>query len=61
MQGQDVSRLARQLEKVAPLGEMLGQHMRCMQCFANRHFVDSYTALEKSAKYVRKIFDEELI
>ncbi|XP_024399951.1 enhanced ethylene response protein 5 [Physcomitrium patens] len=47
--GQDVNRLSRQLEKVAPLGEMLGQHMRCMQYFVNRRFVDSYNALEKSA------------
>jgi hypothetical protein len=55
MQGLDVNRLARQLEKAAPLSEMLGQHMRCMQCFANRHFVDSYVSLEKSAKYVCKM------
>ena len=55
MYGQDVNKLSRQLEKVAPLAEMLGLHMRCMQCFAHRRFVDSYHALEKSAKYVRKI------
>lgn len=48
-QNKDVNRLSRQLEKAAPLTEMLGQHMRCMQCFAHRRFVDSYNALEKSA------------
>ncbi|KAG0625477.1 hypothetical protein M758_2G058400 [Ceratodon purpureus] len=48
-QNKDVNRLARQLERAAPLAEMLGQHMRCMQCYANRRYSDSYAALEKSA------------
>jgi hypothetical protein len=41
----------RQVEKVAPLGDMLVQHMRCMQCFARQRYVESYSSLEKSAKY----------
>ncbi|KAH9542473.1 hypothetical protein CY35_13G008600 [Sphagnum magellanicum] len=47
--GQDASRVVRQVEKVAPLGDMMLQHMRCMLCFSHRHYVDAFNALEKSA------------
>ncbi|KAH8942735.1 hypothetical protein BDL97_13G009100 [Sphagnum fallax] len=47
--GQDASRVVRQVEKVAPLGDMMLQHMRCMHCFFHRHYVDAFNALEKSA------------
>jgi hypothetical protein len=46
----------RQVEKVAPLGDMMLQHMRCMLCFSHRHYVDAFNALEKSAKYPLEIF-----
>jgi hypothetical protein len=47
----------RQVEKVAPLGDMMLQHMRCMHCFFHRHYVDAFNALEKSAKYPLEIFN----
>lgn len=48
---QDVSRLVKQVDKYAQLSDMLQQHMRCMQSFQYKHYIDAYYALEKSAKY----------
>lgn len=45
----DLSRFAKQVDKHAPLGDMLVQHMRCMQSYRHRRYVDAYSALEKSA------------
>lgn len=46
----DVSRYGKQLDKQhSPLGDMLVQHMRCVQLFKQRRFVESYLSLEKAA------------
>lgn len=45
----DISRVVKQVDKYAQLGDMLQQHIRCMQSFQSQHFVDAYYALEKSA------------
>ena len=44
---QDISRVVKQVDKYAQLGDMLQQHIRCMQSFQSQHFVDAYYALEK--------------
>uniref|UniRef100_A0A0D6QYU4 PCI domain-containing protein n=1 Tax=Araucaria cunninghamii TaxID=56994 RepID=A0A0D6QYU4_ARACU len=45
----DVSRLVKQVDKYAQLSDMLLQHMRCMQSFHYKQYIDAYYALEKSA------------
>ncbi|OAE18594.1 hypothetical protein AXG93_1923s1500 [Marchantia polymorpha subsp. ruderalis] len=47
----DPSRIIKQVDKHAPLGEMLGHHIRCMQAYRHRRYLDAYNSLEKSAKY----------
>lgn len=48
---QDVSRIVKQMDKHGQVADMLAQHMRCMQSYYHKSFVDAYNALEKSAKY----------
>ncbi|KAL2649646.1 hypothetical protein R1flu_017774 [Riccia fluitans] len=43
------SRILKQVDKHAPLSEMLGYHMRCMQAYRHRRYLDAYNCLEKSA------------
>nr|ABR16371.1 unknown [Picea sitchensis] len=45
----DISRLVKQVDKYAQLGDMLQQHIRCMQSFQSKHYIDAYYALEKSS------------
>ncbi|BBM97295.1 nuclear mRNA export protein PCID2/THP1 [Marchantia polymorpha subsp. ruderalis] len=45
----DPSRIIKQVDKHAPLGEMLGHHIRCMQAYRHRRYLDAYNSLEKSA------------
>lgn len=45
----DISRLVKQVEKYAQLGDMLQQHIRCMQSFQSKNYIDAYYALGKSA------------
>ena len=48
---QDVTRIVKQIDKHGQVADMLAQHMRCMQSYYHKNYVDSYNALEKSAKY----------
>lgn len=45
----DISRLVKQVDKYAQLGDMLQQHIRCVQSFQSKHYIDAYYALEKSS------------
>lgn len=45
----DATRIVKQMDKHGQVADMLVQHMRCMQSYHHKHFVDSYNALEKSA------------
>ncbi|EFJ28148.1 hypothetical protein SELMODRAFT_91805 [Selaginella moellendorffii] len=45
----DPARILKQVDKHAPLGEMLLHHTRAMQCYHQNRYVDAYNSLEKSA------------
>ncbi|KAI5084082.1 hypothetical protein GOP47_0000251 [Adiantum capillus-veneris] len=45
----DATRIMKQMDKHGQIVDMLVQHMRCMQSFYHKHYVDAYNVLEKSA------------
>eukprot|EP00252_Welwitschia_mirabilis_P013204 TRINITY_DN29129_c0_g1_i1.p1 TRINITY_DN29129_c0_g1~~TRINITY_DN29129_c0_g1_i1.p1 ORF type:complete len:417 (-),score=82.48 TRINITY_DN29129_c0_g1_i1:84-1334(-) len=45
----DVNRLIKQVDRHGQLSDMIQHHLRCMQSFQSKNFVDAYNALEKFA------------